>query len=80
LDLCSSVLEAAGAGAAAAFFSAVLCKWVSDQVTLEGTRGTLDIMALMDEAAGLGAGFGGGGKGALLLFVAALFCKVKMLQ
>ena len=34
---------------------------------------TLDIMALMEEAAGLGAGLGGGGKGALLLFVAALF-------
>ena len=34
---------------------------------------TFDIMALMEEAAGLGAGLGGGGKGALLLFVAALF-------
>jgi len=40
----------------------------------------LDIMALMDEAAGLGAGLGGGGKGALLLFVAALFWKIKALQ
>ena len=41
---------------------------------------TLDIMALMDEAAGLGAGLGGGGKGALLLFVAALFWKIKALE
>lgn len=38
-------------------------------------RSTLDIIALMEEDAGLGAGLGGGGKGALLLFVAALFCE-----
>jgi hypothetical protein len=29
----------------------------------------------MDEEAGFGAGFGGIGNGARLLFVAALFCK-----
>ena len=39
---------------------------------------TLDIMAVMEEDAGLGAGLGGGGKGALLLFVAALFCEEQM--
>ncbi len=43
-------------------------------------RSTLDIIALMEEDAGLGAGLGGGGKGALLLLVAALFCEEQKLK
>lgn len=39
-----------------------------------GIRDTFDIIALMEEEAGFGAGFDAGGNGALLLFVAALFC------